>query len=297
MKYSLSPYELKVRQSDVVKKGYLLRVEGPSGAFGYSDLFPWPEFGDPECAEIPKLLAKKTSGYALIERALERAELDLKARDGGVDLTAKLKFQNHFLLSSTRSLNDIEKALEQGFVKFKLKCGRDLSRELEFLEQIKQSFEKDVLLRLDFNGRLKKEEESLFWPYLEMLDFVEDPYRDSKEWRNSKFPLAFDHPGFESSKVNYQWLIIKPAKQNPPKGEKNLIFTSYLGHPVGMAHDSYQASLAGEPVAEYGLMSDGFYEPTVFSEALIKKGPELGFVGGLGIGFDKLLEEQEWKPL
>ncbi len=298
MNLSLSPYQLQLKSQDEVRSGYLLRLQSSDGFSGYSDIFPWPVFSDPSFEDIPRILKEATTLPPLLERSIEMASLDLEARRKKVSLMKNIELTNHFLVTNMDDFKEIEEAVDNGFIKIKLKCGRNLKKEISFLSTIYKQFRDDLLLRLDFNGMLNREDENLFYPYLDMMEFVEDPYSNPKDWIGSSFSLAYDHPNFTQEEVDFDWQIIKPAKQkNPQENKFKIIFTSYLGHPVGMAQACYQAQVFGKQMNEYGLMSDHVYEKTPFHEWIIKRGPCLSFELGLGIGFDSLLEGCVWRPL
>ena len=92
--------------------------------------------------------------------------------------------------------------------------------------------------------------------------------------------------------------MVKPAKQSITlvKGV-DFVVTSYLDHPVGIAHAYWQAQSLGLQKRNYGLMSWNIYEKTLFNFWIQDKGPRFNFKSGFGIGFDDLWDTLEWKQL
>lgn len=103
-------------------------------------------------------------------------------------------------------------------------------------------------------------------------------------------------------------LVVKPAVQEPArlaslaraKGWK-LVVTSYLDHPVGQAGAALEAArlAAVEPdfVAVCGLASHLAYHENEFSKMLRFAGACLLPPPGTGVGFDELLNAQDWWEL
>lgn len=298
MSVSLSPYEL-IRHNGERRQGYLLRLKGESGHFGYGDIFPWPEFGDPKPEDIPSLVVGGKMS-PLLMRSFELAQKDAELRRQQVP-TPQILLRNHFLLSSKPQswLTEVETAFSQGFTTIKAKVGRDFASELKALLQMTQ-FQSDIpWIRLDFNSKAKLEYFQALEPIKELIEFVEDPFVDPALWLKLKWPWAFDQPLVSADDVAFNFRIIKPAKlsfKNEPRQQNN-VFTSYLDHPVGVAHALLEAIDYGPQSLDYGLFSLDQYQSTSFHEFFNKQGASLGLGEGLGIGFDDLLENQRWDPL
>ncbi len=291
----LSPYELTLTFSGKKRKGYLLKVQDRDFEEGYSDIFPWPEFGDPCYEEIPGLLnANKLP--PLLKRSLETAGLDGEARNRKESLLENIKRRNHYLMN-TLTVNELTKAQDQNFRRFKIKVCRHPELELSQLECLKKLLTKQNLLRLDCNGRGDEE----FFKNLESIrdniEFIEDPFSNSKRWHSS-WPFAYDHPGFDFEKVQTSWQIIKPNRQSKEdiKGKK-LVYTSSMGHPVGLAHGFLFANRQGPQYYDDGFMSHRVYQTNSFYPFIQEEGSWLSFKPGLGIGFDGVLKQQEWTKL
>lgn len=294
MKIWLSPYHLQ-RKSGGQASGYLLKTESQEGV-GYGDIFPWTSFGDPSFTSIPEQIKHKQFSQ-LVQRSLDLSLLDARARTHGEALVDELTFTNHGLVLEEPEhwISSIEKLLSDDFNKIKLKVGRNLGVEMPYLQKMQDIWPGKRWLRLDFNGQ-----GSSFW--LEKLtvlqatvDLIEDPSADPKDWIGSGWDWAFDHPGFSEDQVQYSYRVVKPAKMETPEETKPLMFTSYMDHPLGIAHAMVQAGLYGEQSMDYGLLSLGVYENTGFHEYFSVKGSYLTLKPEKGIGFTEILESQSWE--
>lgn len=294
---ALSPYELKVRGGENLREGYLLRVEFADIGYGYADLFPWPEFGDPTFEQIPQLLVDGDT-CPLFEQSLYFAEQDAKARAQKKPLLAGIRLKNHYLISNLQkvTVQDIEKALSKGFTSFKIKLNR--SEDLPQFKKIAGSLPPSADLRLDFNTRGVETFFTALGNLKANIQFIEDPYTQPNQWDSQSWPLAFDQPGFGYEEVNTEWQIIKPARQSQEDiFAKKIVFTSSMDHPVGIAHALLQAAQHGTQVFDYGLMSQFVYKDTVFHPFILAEGPWLSIAPGNGIGFDTILARQPWRVL
>lgn len=296
-KISLSPYELKHSFSGQVRKGYLLRLQTPEFAIGYGDIFPWPEFGDPCVKEIPKRL-KEGVLSPLLEKSLFLAAKDGVARREKVSLLQGEVLENHFLVEDLSQVTKeiLVKAQESGFNRFKVKVCRN-GDELQKLYKIAQDLSSDSYLRLDCNTQGKASFFKNLAVIKNKIEFIEDPYERADQWKLD-FPLAYDQPGFLRGDVNVKWQVFKPAKQFLQEAHaENIVCTSYMDHPVGIAHGFSEALSLGEQKTDYGFLSQNIYESTEFHQQMIVEGKKLSFVEGHGIGFDSLLEKQDWIDL
>lgn len=291
----LSPYELVLNVSGTRRRGYLLKIQTQDFEEGYGDIFPWPEFGDPQYEDIPKLLLENKLS-PLLKRSLETAKMDGKARDQKKSLLENLKRRNHYLMEAL-TVAELTKAKDRNFRRFKIKVCHCPELELSQLECLKKLLTKQNLLRLDCNGRGDEE----FFKNLEIvrenIEFIEDPFNDSKRWHSS-WPFAYDQPGFDFAKVQTSWQIIKPNKQSKEdiKGKK-VVYTGSMEHPVGLAHGFLFATQQGAQSYEDGFMSHKIYQTNAFHHFIQEEGPWLSFKPGLGIGFDEVLKRQDWIKL
>jgi O-succinylbenzoate synthase len=261
--YTLSP----------TRRGALIRSER-----GFADVHPWPELGDqPLETQLDLLRSGQTT--ALTRRSLELARIDGDARERRVSLFAGLEIpRSHWPGSEP----------PPGFDTAKIKS----------IDRIPER----VRLRIDFNARLRPEEFLLIAEGLpiERVDFVEDPCPyDGGTWsalrEQTHLRLALDRFHAEEG---VDVLVVKPAIQEIPETQKEIVITSYMDHPIGQFGAAYIAALNAERVSpRCGLFTHVLYERNAFSELIRSDGSRLLPPEGTGIGFDVLLEGLPWKRL
>lgn len=137
MRLWLANYKLMTKSTGQERQGYLLKIQTDSFAAGYADIFPWPEFGDPEFLIIPKIIKEK-HGSALLNRSLEFAIRDGEARANQKTLTEGQALSNHCLITDIEDSGElkIRKAFDLGFEKIKIKVCRNKKREINFLRKL-----------------------------------------------------------------------------------------------------------------------------------------------------------------
>jgi len=262
---------------------------------GYCDVHPWPEFGDDPLEKQLDLL-KMGVLTPLTQNALEFAHIDAKARREGRSLFEGLSVpDSHFLIQALdqRSQNVVEQAVCEGFNTFKVKLGRNLSEELSLLQPLLDT--PSAKWRLDFNGSLTPDKLKLMETFdlrIDAIEFCEDP--SPQTLTSFPFPTAYDW----IKMTPYDYRVVKPAV-DPWKlieDDKPIIFTTYLGHPVGQAADAFAAAKSGcQQIC--GLLSHRVYNKNCFSEELSWKGPKWQCPQGTGLGFDQQLRHLEWVKL
>ena len=299
MKIFLSEYSLEPKVKGPARAGFLLKLEFEDHICGYADIFPWPEFDDPDISDVPAQL-KSGQFSPLIKRSLCLAKNDYKARQKNQSLLKKSSLTNHHFIVGidSNSLSAVEKALSNNYNRFKLKVGKDIVKELGFLENLSEILP-EKSLRLDANGRLNKNELVKFLAFENYIEFFEDPTTEPVEWGLESPLYAYDHPGFNYELVKTQWQVHKPAKQSIEEIFAPLIVvSSYLDHPVGMAHAFSVAQSLGDQKSPFGLASHNLYQPNEFFQYIEQSGPDLSIMqDGPGIGMTSLLQSQAWKEL
>ena len=308
--YALSSKQaLGAKARSTLRRGVLLKIED-EGAIGYADLHPWPELGD-EPLEKQLALLRDGGRTALLDRALEIAALDRGGRAHGKSLFENMQVpDSHFLVGDVATIDEecLRTAWGENFRTIKLKVGRAPLREIDHLLR----FEKDLSsfnLRFDCNAVLTMAEAKSWLSALpvsirERIEFVEDPCAwQEGEWRKlheeTGCPLALDRAGNAVAANAFQWLVLKPAVQDPAiadQTEARVCVTSYLDHPLGQVAAAYVAAKLGGS-ARAGLNSHRVYEKNEFSEQLNWRGPQFTIPDGTGLGFDRLLEIQDWQRL
>jgi O-succinylbenzoate synthase len=307
------PYALKPKRAlsalagDAPRRGALIR----SGD-GFADVHPWPELGDATIDEQLALLARGVT-TRLTARSLNFASLDAAARARGVSLFDGLTIpESHWPGADPPPEFDTVK--------------------LKSVERIPEG----VRLRIDFNATLTAEEFVRVAATLprERVDFVEDPCPyDEVVWRSLRaqtgLRLALDSVsavvasgaapavipslseetgrsarGSLMSRAidrvtqddSYDVRVIKPAVEDVPPAEKEIVVTSHMDHPIGQLGAAYVAAKHATS-RRCGLVTHVLYESDLFIERLQLDGARLVPPPGTGIGFDDLLQALPWKRL
>lgn len=272
-----------------------MKVDGVG--YGYADIFPWPEFGDPSTEQIPRdLISQRIS--PLLSQSLIMAATDALARAEGQSLLAGVQIKNHFLVMDVHQITSqtLENALRSGFTSFKFKLGS--LGDAEAFKRVSEVLPSFVAVRLDFNTRGSLQ----ILRELHQLDlnfqFVEDPFAQANLWSAEGWDFAYDQPPFSYSDVKTQWQVVKPARQSVDDIQaQKIVFTSSMDHPIGIAHGLLQAARFGPQTFDYGFLSQSIYEDTIFHSALHCEGPLLTVEPGQGIGFDTILASLQWQEL
>jgi o-succinylbenzoate synthase len=240
---------------------------------GVADVHPWPELGDPP---VDEQLAR-FGATPLTARAIELAKIDGELRRRG-----RSAFEGLTIPASHWPGADPPAEFDTA----KVKGAEHLPDR--------------VRLRLDFNATLTAQEFERIAQRLprERIDFVEDPCPyDAHVWKSlrqkSGLRLALDR-GLASDGVDV--LVVKPAVQDFPKTDLEVVVTSYMDHAIGqMAAAWVAASNEGRVGPRCGLFTHVLYEPDPFFERIRSCGPRLLPPEGTGFGFDDLIERLPWK--
>jgi len=275
-RYELTP---KRRLSAVAdagpRRGALIRVDG-----GYADIHPWPELGDLPLDEQLALLARGETTQ-LTESSLEFASIDAAARRDGRSLFDGLTIpSSHWPGPDPPSEFDTVK--------------------LKNIDVIPDN----VRLRIDFNATLTAEEfvEIAVTLPRERIDFIEDPCPyDASTWGELRaktgLRLALDRAPKSSPQIDsLDVLIVKPALEEIPCTDAEIVVTSYMDHPIGQLCAAYAAATANIK-STCGLITHVLFENDPFIERMRIDGTRLVALGGTGWGFDDLLEKLPWQKL
>lgn len=323
MKIYYSPYtlqalsELSPVSSNRKREGALLKVRWIDGLIGYADLHPWPELGDPTVKEhLARLQEGKITTQ--VEQSIWLAHRDAVCRDNKKNLLEGGRpLANNFIVSDVAEVPGglLQKLVREKFTHVKVKVGRSLQRETDFLHQAASV---GLKIRLDFNGRSNWQFFEKFISRIEnfksAVEYVEDPVPFNPEiWADARklVKVALDN---ETARVNWEKLqepvfdilVVKPAKTDVQKAMKlcqkwNLqaVITSYMDHPIGSLHALAVAQELkaeyGDMILEAGCLTHSLYHPDIFAKQIQSQGPFIKKVAGHGIGFDQILEEQPWR--
>jgi hypothetical protein len=296
--YQLIPQERKLKP----RKGVLLKVEWTAGHYGYSDLHPWTEFGEPQLDDHLAGLARLQFSN-LVENSLEFNYRDFELRRlKRSAFTGLILPRAHRLVFDVESLtqNQLMEWADEGFTHIKVKLGRNLGPETERL--IEFACSTPILWRVDFNGRVPEANFLDWWSGLDpavkaRIDFVEDPVADRQ--------LAIDGPWANDWKTQMRARIriIKPARETDDDlgGFDRVVFTHSLDHAFGQACSLWRAALfyGRHPrrMEVCGLGATNFFEPTEFCRKWSSPGPRLAAPEGYGFGFGELLGDMPWERL
>ncbi len=301
-----SPYFLKSSRdlnalSGREVEGVLLRDEG-----GYACLQSWPALGDPSLKVLLECLKRRELTHSLLQRSMHCLALDREARSQGISLYEGLEApKSHATLTDYR---DLERWLESGFQVIKVKVGKDLKSDKEFLESEMKN-NQNLRWRLDANGALSQEDACSLLQGLEgCIDWFEDPWSLPEVSRWSAHiegvQIAVDrsvelhsapqrHVGVIKSAVNDSERVLKA-------GYRECLMTSYMDHPLGQCFAAYEASRFSQsfPVGSmHGLQTHALFALNDFSERFGDLRSEFTFPGGTGLGFDDLLPTLTWRSL
>jgi len=273
--YALTPRRrLSALARPGVREGALLRAGD-----GFADIHPWPELGDAPLVQQLALLARGET-TPLTRASLRFAQLDAEARSRGVSL-----FDGLTIPESHWPGDDPPDAFDT----VKLKGA--------------SSTPPRVRLRIDFNATLTADEFVRVAQTLpkERIDFIEDPCPyDADVWRDLRektgLRLALDRATAQPRNRATDVIVHKPAIEEFPATDKEIVVTTYMDHPIGQFGAAYIAA-THRVSARCGLFTHVLYEPDEFLERIRADGARLLPPEGTGIGFDDLLERLPWRRL
>ena len=293
--------------------GVLIRTSDEHG-HGYGCIHPWPELGDAGLEQTLSMLAEGEL-TPLSQRALYCAGADAEARRQGISLFKDLVVpRSHATL--TMGEKALSTAVDAGFDKVKLKVGRNVAEEANFICTQAGRYP-DLLWRLDFNHALDYQGVNAFLSSLgeevrDKIDFIEDAYSGGESpWVDALgpfgVPMAVDRE-VEDACGGFAVAVVKPAAneslpimKSALEGSRRVVFTSYMDHPLGQCFAAWEAARAYRDFPDLidtcGLVTHALFEPDAFSQALGLPGPDFHPPSGTGLGFDVLLENLSWKQL
>lgn len=312
----ISPYKLKADgflnavSARREFEGVLIRVGN-----GYGCIHPWPELGDPSLKKCLDDLEGRRF-WPIVRRALRCAEFDKAAREAEESLFEEMEVPLSHATLVKGDVGELSAAVEAGFTMVKMKAGRDLVKETEFLEQMVGEYPK-LKWRLDFNESISFEAAGEFLKGLSAkakgaLDFVEDicPFSEmgwGELWKTHRVPLAVDRESGPHRKAA-QVTVVKPAVDEPfllseaaAMNSQRVVMTSYMDHPLGQAFAAWEAArtelLFPGLVGLCGLQTHHLFQKDAFVERLGGWKPEFKVPGGTGLGFDDELAALTWIQL
>lgn len=299
---------MNARANRQAHQGVLIQVGG-----GYGCINPWPELGDAPLDEQLDLL-KNGGSSPLVCSALHCAQVDACARQKNRSLFEGVTVpRSHATLPMDE--DSFVAALAAGFERVKVKMGKNLEQESEFVAAMAEKYPA-LRWRMDFNHTQSASEiqnvlGSWSEALLQQIDFLEDAFAvgetDAEQCLQASIPQALDRQ-VSSPPGDFPVWVIKPAiNQVAPllkeasDQKKRVVVTSYMDHPLGQSYAAWQAGAAAEQypglLEDGGLITHGLFEPDHFSEALGEPSPSFYPASGTGLGFDSLLEQLPWTRL
>ena len=232
-RYNRTPFQKLNRLSNrTIKKGVLLRTD----KMGFADYFPHTELGDEDVeAFIKRFHSLKSPRHLKILNILEKES----------SLSTNTAFRNHQLVME----NDQDIILP--VVKYKIKHMRDY-------DFMKFDFHK---IRLDANGLFPDAEsvnlylESIPSIVKNKIEYIEDP-TPFPDWNNINHACAKDL--IQGKHFNY--LIYKPDLSSLEHFDGPVIFSSYLGHDLGLWHAYEELISKGDLELVHGLVAKDVYQ-------------------------------------
>ncbi|MGI9239805.1 MAG: enolase C-terminal domain-like protein [Verrucomicrobiales bacterium] len=293
---------LNAQTPDGEIEGVLLRDQ----AGGHACLQPWPSLGQGSLEQNLALL-RDGGDSGLLAAAKRCLAMDGEARAAGIALfDGKSVPPSHLSVPPWADISWLDENFSSGFTLFKLKCGRDLLAEGSRIEQLCRHFGDSLRLRLDFNGCLEPEGlrqfVGLLGHRLAQVDFIEDPLPyEERVWGELSdalsVDLAVDQAG-ASAQGGFKFRVFKPAWEPAPDSSACVVTTSAMDHPLGQLFAAHEAAVSKGKSGAAGLLTHWLFEPNSFSECLGVDGlGRLEPPGGLGLGFDGLLDALPWRSL
>lgn len=312
----ISPYRLRSRgflntlsdRREFI--GALIRV-----GEGYGCIHPWPELGDPPLEKcLDDLRGRRL--WPIVRRAVRCAEFDNAARSREESLFEEMEVPRSHATLVKADAKELTAAVEAGFDTVKMKAGRDLVAESDFLETMLAAHPQ-LRWRLDFNESLDPATADAFLTGLSAqarmaIDFIEDICPFSEKvwealWKKHRIRLAVDRESGPHRKAA-QVMVIKPAVDEPfPLAEaagmngQAVVMTGYMDHPLGQAFAAWEAARMGlifpGIIGTCGLQTHHLFEKDAFTETLGDWKPDFTIPEGSGLGFDVALAALDWQKL
>lgn len=269
--------------------GSLVRVQWANGNLGYSDLHPWPEFGEKHLdSHLHSLRTGELTPLAKNSLRFNQIDADLRAM-GRSAFAGLVLPKAHKLVRDIRTINPmlLVEWQKQGFTHLKVKMGDSLVEETGILTRLARA--SSFKWRIDFNGKLTAGVFEEWWntlsPELKIkIDFIEDP--TTGEQVTVSGPWANDWYKQKSARIG----IVKPARESVDELPlyDRMIFTHSLDHPLAQANAVWTA-------AKYFASHPNKIEVCGLSGAI--EGPQMTAIPGTGFGYDEVLKQMEWEQV
>jgi O-succinylbenzoate synthase len=313
--YALNPKRaLSALAGDAPRRGALIR-----SGHGFADVHPWPELGDPTIDEQLALLARGVT-TRLTARSLYFASLDGEARARGVSLFEGLTIpESHWpgadppAAFDTVKLKNVER-IPDG-VRLRIDFNATLTAEefvrvaatlprerVDFVEDpcpYDEAVWRSLRARTGLRLALDSMSAALTTGAAAAPSVIPSVSDESgRSGGGSLMSRATDPPGALAPVYDdtFDVRVMKPAVEDVPLTEKEIVVTSYMDHPIGQLGAAYTAAKHATS-RRCGVVTHVLYESDPFIEQLALDGARLVPPPGTGIGFDELLHALPWKRL
>jgi hypothetical protein len=256
-----------------VKKGVLLKAVLKDSVL-FADYFPHLPFGD---RPVDQFLDE----FKFQEVEYDRKVFDLLLRDKSFQGMTPKKFFNHQLWTGTGSL-------EASTIKFKLLHQHDRTFMIPLREGRRVRIDGNAMFdRAGYEEFVK----SIPTEFHHLIDYLEDPLRD-KDWTGLIFKSARDF--IEAPSFDYY--IYKPNCEFIPKTDAKIIFSAYLGGPLGQWHTYCEMLEKGDLSLIQGITAFNFYE---YEKQFLVGSYKDGFIADTELVHDlyQRLSDGPWKSL
>jgi len=192
------------KQATHFRKGFVIRLEDPAGAFGYGEISPLPglhreslEHIQTQISQLHELtglraLLKLEDCYPSLRFGLEMAQQNLQAAQQKRPLVQLLSTKAHthlpiqkLLTAPLAQLQEVsQQALQEGYTCFKLKVGgRSLEEDITRVHRLRESIGPQGKIRLDANRAWPLEQAVRFGKELHkcQIEFIEEPLQNPSE--------------------------------------------------------------------------------------------------------------------
>ncbi|MFP5385762.1 MAG: hypothetical protein ACLGHN_06755 [Bacteriovoracia bacterium] len=236
--YSLKPLKRANRLSSLDSKPGVLLKGVLGDKITFADYFPHLPLGDRTCDQFLQEFRFQDVEY-------DRKVFDLLLRDFSFQTLKPQRFKNHQLWTGTEGL------MAQ-VIKYKMLHQEDRA----FLIPLNEG----RTLRLDCNALFNRKDYDKFVSdipqhLLKQIEYIEDPLHE-KDWKDLSLPSAMDF--IEGSEFKYY--IYKPNVEFFPTHDATVIFSAYLGSPLGQWHTYCELVEKADLSLTHGIVATNFYE-------------------------------------
>lgn len=236
------------------KRDCLVLKDSIQGIIGYTEYTPWPELDQISCEQMLEQVTKDPEHF-LREKIQADATRWQKLRKENLPF-----FKNHSF-----SMSDTQINISENKIKIKLSGQVKVDKS-----KIKLACSTFGSIRLDANYRYKKNDFKLLFSQLKehrkQIEYVEDPVTWDKQayqqFLKEDYPIALDQPFNvlgQSLDLDCPY-IYKPSLRKISDCNKNFIFSSNFGHPLGLWQNYCELLENGDLDLTHGIYCPDLYD-------------------------------------